>query len=472
MTGTIQRSMPVGMWRSAVLALVGLVVACSSGSPFPSSSPGAPTTAARVGSPTPSPTITPDLTVAPRQTPHVPALQPNRLFERAQITIDIEERLGQPWEAAAFTVTRPAVDAAYRAQVTKAFAVSGDGFVGAAPDGTAPWRVWFDVNGIVAMNERTGDVLFFGPSADDGTGPSGPAVHDPGGDQVKLLSLLGTTAQFDYTLLSEFHGGDATATAEHLVDGSWLEAGMRTTVAFFPRYSTVDRGNGATIFGTDELSLYTSRGQLAELVHRPVESLSVRAIYDINSTMLYSDAVRELKSAPSRYLRLLSLPPTEPMTLHVDPVNAAIGQAWAGATRGNLTHTDDTLVPAWAFYASGSTVSGKPVSAVFTVDAIKPEYRVSPTSSAVNITADSLLRTQLAVSLGGHRPGLMNAEEALRDELVGLACGSGSYTLSQPDSDTASASVTCPGGRAISLTLRRAFPGFERSIWYLSEPRK
>ena len=66
----------------------------------------------------------------------------------------------------------------------------------------------------------------------------------------------------------------------------------------------------------------------------------------------------------------------------------------------------------------------------------------------------------------------MSAEGALRDELVGLACGPGTYTLSKSDADTATASVTCPGGRTMSLTVRRAFPGFERSIWYLSETRK
>ena len=455
------------MGRVAVLALSAIFVACSS---LTSSSPSAVATA--VGAPSPSPTATLEPTLASRETPHVPALQPNPLFERAQITIDIEERLGLPWEAAAFTVTRPAADAAYRAQVAKAFAVSGDGFVGAAPGGTAPWRVWFDVNGIVAMNERTGDVLFFGPSADNGTGPSGPAVHDPGADQIKLLTHLGSAAQFDYTLLSEFHGGDLTASVEQLVDGSWLMPGARTTVAFFPWYSTADRGNALAIFGTDELSVFTSRGELAELVHRPIASVSVQAIYDINSTMLYSDAVRELKSAPSRYLRLLSLPPTEPMTLHVDPGNAAIGQAWAGATRGNLTHTDDTLVPAWAFYASGSTASGKPISAVFTVDAIKPEYRVQPASSTRNLTADTLLRTQLGVTLGGHRPGLINVNEAVVDELVGFGCASGTVTISQNDPDTATANVMCPAGTRLDITMRRAFPGYERSIWYLSEARK
>src|SRR5438874_3340198 len=408
MTPKVRGWMLARMSRLSVCALGALLVACSSNSPTPALSPSASATAARVVSSTPSPTISPEPTLAPREIPHVPALEPNPQLERAQIIIDVEERPGQPWEAAAFIVTRPAVDATYRAQVASAFGVTGEGIVGAAPDGTAPWRVWFDTNRTVALNERTGDVLFLGPNADDGTGPSGPAVHDPGGDQVKLLTHLGTVAQFDYTLLSEFHGGDTTASVERLVDGSWLEPGTRTTVAFFPSYRTSDRGNGATIFGTDELSLYTSRGQLAELVHRPIAGLSVRAIYNINSTMLYRDAIRELKAAPSRYLRLLSVPPTEPMTLHVDPANATIGQSWAGGPRGNLTHADETLVPARAFYASGSSASGKPVSALFTVDALKPEFRIQPPSSATGLTADTLLRTQLSLTLGGHRPGLMN----------------------------------------------------------------
>ena len=470
MTGTIWRRMLARMRSFAALGLVGLFIACTSGAPVPDSSPTAVATAARAPSPTASPTITPEPTLAPRQIPHVPALQPNPFLERAQITIDAEERPGQPWEATAFVVTRSTVDSAYRAQVAKAFAVSGDGFVGAAPDGTAPWRVWFDVKGIVAMNERTGDVLFLGPNTDDGTAPSGPAVHDPGQDQIKLLTRLGTVAQFDYTLLSEFHGGDTTASVEQVVDGSWLLPGTRTTVAFFPWYGTADRRNGTAIYATDELGLFTAGGQLAELVHRPIAGIAVQAVYDMSSTLPYGEAARELTAAPSRYLRLLSVPPTEAIKLHVDPANVAQGHAWAGARRA-LTHEDDTLVPVWVFYATGTTASGKPVSAIFTVDAIRPEYRVAPTSSALNLTADSLLRTQLAV-LAGHRPGLMNAEEALRDELVGLACASGTYTLSKPDTDTAIASVTCPGGRAMSLTLRRAFPGLERSIWYLSETRK
>src|SRR2546423_8790454 len=283
MTGTIWRRMLARMRSFAALGLVGLVIACTSGAPAPDSSPTAVATAARAPSPTASPTITPEPTLAPRQIPHVPALQPHPLLERAQITIDAEDRPGQPWEATDFVVTRSTVDSAYRAQVAKAFAVSGDGFVGAAPDGTAPWRVWFDVKGIVAMNERTGDVLFLGPNADDGTAPSGPAVQDRGQAQIKLLPRLGTVAQFDYTLLSEFHGGDTTASVEQVVDGSWLRPGTRTTVAFFPWYGTPDRRNGTAIYGTDELSLFTAGGQLAELVHRPIVGGSVQAVYDISS---------------------------------------------------------------------------------------------------------------------------------------------------------------------------------------------
>src|SRR5256714_5829573 len=223
--------MLAGMSRHTVLTVAALLVACSSGSPIASSSPTALVTATRAASAaTPSPTVSPEPTLAPREIPQVPALEPDPQRERAQITIDVEERPGQPWEAAAFIVTRPAVDAAYRAQVASAFGVTGDGIVGAAPDGTAPWRLWFDAKGVLAMNERTGDVLFFGPNIDDGAAPSGPAVHDPGGDQVKLLTHLGTAAQFDYTLLSEFHGGDTTATVERLVHRPWLGPGPRTTV--------------------------------------------------------------------------------------------------------------------------------------------------------------------------------------------------------------------------------------------------
>lgn len=466
MTAAARDRMILPMPRLTAMALVLVVIACSSqaSSPMPSA----------IGVPAPSVT-TVTATVAPtftREIPHLPALQPNPFFDRVQISIDVEKRPGQPWEATAFAVTRPAVDEAYRLRVANAFGVTGDGIVGAAPDGTGPWRVWFDTKGTVALNEGTGDVLFFGPNTDDGPGPSGPAMHDPAQEQIKLISQLGTAAQFDYTLFYEFHGGDATASIERLVDGSWLIAGTRTTVALFPQYSTRDRQNGTTIYGSDELALFTSRGRLAELVHRPIAGIAARAIYDLKTTMLYGEAVEELKSAPNRYLRLLSVLPDEPLALRIDPANIVHGHAWSGAPQGELTHAADTLVPVWTFFASGTTASGKPVSAMFTVDAVRPEYRTLPASNARNITADSLLRTQLAVNLGGHRPGLMNADEALRDELAGLACASGTYTVSKTDPDTATASVTCSPSLHLSLTMRRAFPGYEHSIWYLSELRK
>ena len=460
------------MLRLPAIALVLVILGCSSQAGGPTLPPvGASATSVANVAPTPSGTASPDASFT-REIPHLPALQPNPFFDRVQISLDVEVRPGQPWEATSFAVTRPAVDAAYRLRVANAFGVTGDGIVGAAPDGTSPWRVWFDTQGTVALNEGTGDVLFFGPNADDGPGPSGPAVHDPAQEQIKLLAQLGTAAQFDYTLFYEFHGGDASASVERLVDGSWLIPGTRTTVGLFPQYSSVDRQTGTTIYGSDELALFTSRGGLAELVHRPITGITVGAIYDLKSTMLYGEAVEELKSAPNRYLRLLSVVPDEPLTLRIDPANIVQGHAWSGAPQGDLTHAADTLVPVWTFFASGTTASGKPVSAMFTVDAVRPEYRVPPASSARNVTADSLLRTQLAVSLGGHRPLLMSVDGALRDELVGLACASGTFTILRPDGDTATASVTCSAGLHLSLTMRKAFPGFEHSIWYLSELRK
>src|SRR5437773_4280996 len=210
MTAAARDRMILPMHRLIAMALVLVVIACSSQACSPTPS------AIRV----PAPSVTTvTATVAPtftREIPHLPALQPNPFFDRVQISLDIEKRPGQPWEATAFAVTRPAVDEAYRLRIANAFGVTGDGVVGAAPDGTSPWRVWFDTKGTVALNEGTGDVLFFGPNTDDGPGPSGPAMHDPAQEQIKLISQLGTAAQFDYTLFYEFHGGDATASIERL----------------------------------------------------------------------------------------------------------------------------------------------------------------------------------------------------------------------------------------------------------------
>jgi len=208
-------------------------------------------------------------------------------------------------------------------------------------------------------------------------------------------------------------------------------------------------------------------------VHRPLAAVSLGPIHDINTTALYRDTVRELKSAPERYLRLLSIPPTtEPMTLRVETSAVRVGHAWAGAAPGELTHEHDTLVPVTMFYASGTTASGAPVSAMFTVDAMKPEFRSPVPSAVVNITADDLLKRQLGVTLGGHRPELMSAEGVLRDELPGFACAAGSYVLTPAGDNTSVATLTCPNGARITLTLSRAFPGLVNSIWYVASVSK
>jgi hypothetical protein len=60
------------------------------------------------------------------------------------------------------------------------------------------------------------------------------------------------------------------------------------------------------------------------------------------------------------------------------------------------------------------------------------------------MTADSLLRTQRSVTLGGDTPDLMSAEGVLRNELVGFSCASGTYSITSRDPNTAIAASRVP----------------------------
>jgi hypothetical protein len=464
------------MPRCIALVLTALLVACAV--PPTQGAPSSTTSASPVNPPTdasrPSPPATyrSEPTLRPRVLPLVPPLQPDPRFKDLSITLAGSEPPGQPWEAIALTVTWPTVDAAYVSRVSSALGVAGPGTHGAAPDGTAPWRIWLG-NTILAVNERTGDVLFFDPKRDDGPPPSGPAVHDPALEQERLVGTLGgTTASFRTDLPHLFHGDATTALTAGLFAGSWAPARPWLTTVLFPTYENQRDQLATTIFDVDELQLASGGGHPLELLHRPLAGIALADIYDINSVVPLPDAIREVKRTPAQYLRLLSVPPTEPVALRIDDRAFMSGHAWAGGSAVDLTRIGATLVPVYAFHATGTTRSGTQVEAVFTIDAIAAQYRAPLTSTARNVTADDLLRRQLSVSVGGHKPSLLSAEGALQDELAGFACAAGQYTLSNTDADTAVASVTCPSGAKLGLTMKRAFPGLGGSIWYLSEARK
>ena len=451
--------------RRAALALSLALAACAPTATAPPTPVPSPTSSA--ASPLAT-TATPSRT--PRDAEVIPALQPDGVFANMRVTVEGDEPPGQPWETVALAVKRPTVDAAYRARVASAFGMGGEGSVGAAPDGTAAWRIWSDGDRLLALNDVTGDVLFFDPLAVRAAPAMSAATLGPSA----LLAALGSTAALSGPGVRSFAGDVMAAGAEHIVDGSWLMTDSGTTTAIFPQFRDRTSPENTTIlYSRDELFVYTSGGALAQVVHRPLVGVTITTVRDINTTLPLPEAIRLLKKDPVHYLRLLSITPTnEPMTLRLDLTASGSGEghAWAGGPQGDLTHLSDMLVPVYAFVAHGMTASGAPVSAMFTVDAVAPQHLSPPAMTVRNITADLLLREQLT-QLGGHQPWRLGPEGVLMDELGKNGCP-GTYSLARNDVDSATATVVCPNGARLVMTLRRAFPGYERSIWYVSETRK
>jgi hypothetical protein len=458
------------------LAAVVLTSACTSGTAAPSASTQPSQTPSLAAT---SPTATPGRPTAapfpslPHPTTLVPTIHPLAQYATTVLTLAVDDHIGQPAESVVWTVTPYQPDAGYAARVASALGLQGPGVVGDAPGGSVPWRLWLGPK-VLAVNERTGDALYFDPSADDGPRPDGPAQHDPAFDFARTLASLGTTIEITSTPGSNpvFRGTDALSIAEPVMDGSWLGPGNRDGVALFANapnpYDPVHYP-GTVIYDTDELGLVTWKGRPVEIVHHPFGTLSGGAIYPITT---YRDAANELRANPKAYLRLLSAPPGETVTLHVLPDGARIGSAWAGGTPGDLTRAGRTLVPVWEFLAEGTSSSGKPVSAMFTVDAVLPEFRAPAESAALVPNADALLRTQLSVSVGGHEPFRMNVSETAQAELVGFGFPLATRpTIVMVDGDTASVTAN-DGQRTIGFTLRHAFPGLMNSIWYVRDVRK
>jgi hypothetical protein len=443
----------------AVLS-VALLASCLPARATPSPTP---TAALTTIEPTRSPSPTPEPT-RPVTAP-VPTLVPRSEFASLQITLDLPTQIGQPAEGRVWRAEPFVADSSYVAHAATALGMSGAGVVGAAPGGNPAWRLWWSDESVLAVNTASGEVLFFAGARDDGPRPPGPAQADPAGALESLVRVLGSNATFTSApgYLRAFRGLEATASLVDIAIGTWAAPGSRDAAVIFPRY--VDPLQlGITIYDTDEVGLFTSRLRPVGIVHRPLGRLTGGEIYAITT---FGDATKELRAAPQRYLRLLSIAPGEPLTLSVNASDVVLGHAWAQTSASDLRRAGHTLVPVWVFPATGKTASGAEVSALFTVDAVIPEMRAQPASSVPSIDADFLLRQQLT-QLGGHRPGLRDPKQVAQ-EFLGATCGA--VELAALDADRYAGAAVCNGQR-ITLTVSRAFPGLPESVWYVSDSRK
>jgi hypothetical protein len=450
-----------------IAAILGVVLTASC---LPLASPrSSPTTdAARTGTPIPSATASPTATPEPTRlmgSALVPTLLPKGEFASLALTLDLPSAIGQPAESRVWLAEPFVSDSSYVSRAATALGMSGPGVIGAAPGGGPAWRLWWADDGALAVNTASGEILFFARSRDDGPHPPGPAQADPAGALESLLRVLGSNAAFTSQpgYLTAFRGEEATASLVDIVGGTWTAPGTRDAAILFPRY--VDPlQQELTIYDTDEVGLFTTRMRPVGIVHRPLGRLLGGEIYAITT---FGDAVKELRTAPQRFLRFLSIAPAGPLNLTVNPAEVVLGHAWAQTSGSDLRRAGRTLVPVWVFPAAGRTASGALVTALFTVDAVVPEMRAPPASGALNIDADFLLRQQVT-QLGGHRASLRDPKQVAQ-EFLGAICGA--VELAAVDADRYAGTATC-NGRPTSFTVSRAFPGLPESIWYVSEPRR
>jgi hypothetical protein len=393
----------------------------------------------------------------------VPPVASRAQYGDMAITLDVPDRSGQPAEAAVWRVDQFRPDAGYAARVASALAMTGPGVLGEDPAGAppgskGPWRLWSGPK-VLAVNESSGEVYYFDPSATDGPQPPGPARRDPADVLRLLLGSLGWTADVSAGPdgPARFVGTEVTARADPIIPASWLEPGYRETAILFPRYQ--DRAQQVVhVYGTDHLALITAKGRPAQIIHRPVGVLASREIYPITS---FGQARSELLAAPLRYLRFLSNPTGEVLRLTFG--DAFVGSAWTGFAGEGLTHSGELLLPVWVITATGTTASGLPVEAMFIVDAVVPELRLHGVGGTISTSADTLLRLQLS-TLAGQNKELLTARGAARYFL---------NTTCEPNVATqelsATGTLSC-GGQTVAFTMRRAFPGLgSSSVWYLSE---
>jgi hypothetical protein len=386
------------------------------------------------------------------------------------ITLDIPDRAGQPAEDIVWHVDPFKPEPGYAARIASVLGLTGQGIVGAVPAGGAPgsngpWRLWFG-DKVLAVNETSGEVYYFDPSATDGPAPVGPARRDPADVLRLLLRDFGWThAQPPSPAgIATFRGTEVTARAELIINGSWLRAGYRETVVLFAQYphpTDPSRQPGPRVYGSDHLGLLTATGRPAEIVHRPAGQITGGEVYPITP---FGRARSELLASPLRYLHFLSNPTGEALKLTVG--DAYQGSAWSGFSGGGLTHNGQLLIPVWVFPASGTTASGVPVDAIFIVDAVIPALRAQGLGGTTNTNADTLLRYQFD-TLAGQNKELLTAGGAAR-YFLGTACEITTATQEV----SASGTMNC-GGSITSFTMLRAFPGLgSSSIWYLSESHR
>jgi hypothetical protein len=429
----------------------------------------------------PTPTLSPSLTVVPssptvapspttvRGTAPVPPIVSRAQYGDMAITLDIPDRPGQPAEVMVWHVEALKPEPGYAARVASRLGLTGSGILGEVPAGGAPgsngpWRLWFG-DKVLAVNETSGEVYYFDPSATDGPAPVGPARRDPAEALRLLLKDFGWTHDQPPSPagVAAFRGTEVTARAEHIINGSWLRAGYRETAVLFAQYphpTDPSRQPGPRVYGSDHLGLLTATGRPAQIIHRPAGEITGGEVYPITP---FGQARSELLASPLRYLHFLSNPTGEPLRLTVD--RAYEGSAGSGFSGGGLTHHGQMLLPVWVFPASGTTASGIPVDAIFIVDAVVPTLRAQGLGGTTNPNADILLRYQLD-TLGRQNLQLLTARGAAQF-FLGTAC---EPTIATQEM-SASGTMTC-GGATISFTMRRAFPGLASSIWYLSESHK
>ena len=451
------------MARLFVVSLVaGACVAPASSSPTPTSSPTATASSSATSSPVP--------TVA-RGAVLVPPIASSAQYGDISITLDIPDRTGQPAEDIVWHVDQFKPPAGYAAKVASVLGLTGQGVVGEMPAGGAPgangpWRLWFGSQ-VLAVNETSGEVYYFDPSANDGAPPPGPARRDPADVLRLLFGQFGWSTDLTPTPggVTAFRGTEVTVRADPVITGgSWLRPGYRETAILFPRYANplpqLQHG-GPWVYGSDHMALLTSRGRPAQIVHRPAGQITGAEIYRITT---FGQARSEILAAPARYLHFLSDPTGEPLKLTFG--DAYLGSAFAGFTGGGLTHNGQVLVPVWVFTASGTSASGVPVDALFIVDAVLPELRAQGLGGTANLSADQLLRFQLD-TLAGQNTALLTARGA-----AGYFLGNTCELTTATQEQSASGTMTC-GASTKTFTMRRAFPGLgSSSVWYLAEPPK
>ena len=128
----------------------------------------------------------------------MPTLVPRTDFAGLAITISTPPGLGQPAEGIVWTVDPYVADSAYVARAMSVFGASGPGYLSRTPGGagigSAPaWRLWSG-DGVLAVNETSGEVIFLAGRRDDGPFTSGPAQHDPAPAVEPLFAVIAGVA--------------------------------------------------------------------------------------------------------------------------------------------------------------------------------------------------------------------------------------------------------------------------------------